>query len=144
MCASSESITQWGVECVANQTEMIEYALKNDPLPMHIDEQAARTSPYGALIASSGFTISLWFRSSIPIARWIVDSCARRARMALHAAASGIRGKSTSKQVDGCPQATIQQAGARSRNDDEARIAERARRTRPRVRRVILVATKPG
>jgi acyl dehydratase len=67
-----EGTVQWGVECVVNQTEMIEYALKNDPLPMHIDEQAARTSLYGSLIASSGFTISLWFRSSIPIARRLV------------------------------------------------------------------------
>ena len=64
-----EGTVYWGVECVAHQTEMIEYALKNDPLPMHLDEQAARTSPYGGLIASSGFTITLWFRSTTPLSR---------------------------------------------------------------------------
>jgi acyl dehydratase len=64
-----EGAVQWGVECVVDQTEMIEYARRNDPLPMHVDEQAARNSPYGSLVASSGFTISLWFRSTTPIAR---------------------------------------------------------------------------
>jgi hypothetical protein len=39
------------------------------PLPMHIDEQTATTSPYGTLIASGGFTITLWYRSTTPIAR---------------------------------------------------------------------------
>ena len=64
-----EGAVYWGAECLVDRAEMIDYAQKNDPLPMHIDEQAATTSPYGALIASGGFTISLWYRSTTPIAR---------------------------------------------------------------------------
>jgi acyl dehydratase len=59
----------WGSECLVERAEIIAYAHKNDPLPMHIDEQAASTSPYGTLIASGGFTITLWYRSTAPIAR---------------------------------------------------------------------------
>lgn len=63
-----EEAVYWGVECLVDGEEMVEYAQKNDPLPMHIDEQAGRTSPYGTLIASGGFTITLWYRSTTPIA----------------------------------------------------------------------------
>jgi acyl dehydratase len=59
----------WGAECLVDRAEMVDYAQKNDPLPMHTDEQAASTSPYGTLIASGGFTITLWYRSTTPIAR---------------------------------------------------------------------------
>jgi hypothetical protein len=47
---------QWGVECVVSQTEMIEYALKNDPLPMHsldVAEQCA--SPSACRTPGGGF-----------------------------------------------------------------------------------------
>lgn len=57
----------WGNECLVDKAEMLEYAHKNDPLPMHIDEEAAESSPYGGLIASGGFTITLWWRSCGPI-----------------------------------------------------------------------------
>ena len=43
-----------GDECVADRDEMLEYARKNDPSPFHVDEDAARNSPYGGLIASAG------------------------------------------------------------------------------------------
>ena len=56
-----------GDECVADKNEMLEYARKNDPLPFHVDEEAARNSPYGGLIASAGYTVILWNRSTIPI-----------------------------------------------------------------------------
>jgi acyl dehydratase len=62
-----EGAVYWGNECLVDKVEMLEYAHKNDPLPMHIDEEAAKQSPYGGLIASGGFTITLWFRSGIPI-----------------------------------------------------------------------------
>lgn len=55
----------WGDECAVDKEEMIQYALKNDPLPFHVDEQAAANSPYGGLIASGGYTVSLWYRSGI-------------------------------------------------------------------------------
>ena len=46
---------------------MLQYALKNDPSPFHVDEEAAKNSPYGGLIASGGYTVTLWYRSQIPI-----------------------------------------------------------------------------
>jgi acyl dehydratase len=46
---------------------MLYYARKNDPSPFHVDEEAARNSPYGGLIASGGYTVMLWYRSGIPI-----------------------------------------------------------------------------
>ena len=42
-----EGAVYWGAECLVDRAEMIDYAQKNDPMPMHIDEQAATTSPYG-------------------------------------------------------------------------------------------------
>jgi acyl dehydratase len=56
-----------GNEVVADRDEMVEYAMKNDPLPFHISEDAAATSHFGGLVASGGYTISLWYRSGIPI-----------------------------------------------------------------------------
>src|SRR5215467_417850 len=56
-----------GDECVADKDEMLEYARKNDPSPFHVDEEAAKNSPYGGLIASAGYTVTLWYRCGIPI-----------------------------------------------------------------------------
>ena len=56
-----------GDECVADKDEMLDYARKNDPSPFHLDEGAAKNSPYGGLIASGGYTVTLWYRSAIPI-----------------------------------------------------------------------------
>ena len=56
-----------GDECPADLEEMLEYARKNDPSPFHVDEEAAKNSPYGGLIASGGYTVTLWYRSEIPI-----------------------------------------------------------------------------
>lgn len=53
----------WGVEEVADLDEMISYAQRYDPWPVHIDEAAARESAFGELIASSGYAIGLWFSS---------------------------------------------------------------------------------
>ena len=55
----------WGDECEVDKEEMLQYALKNDPLPFHTDEEAAKASPYGGLIASGGYTVTLWYRSCI-------------------------------------------------------------------------------
>ncbi len=56
-----------GNEVVADRDEMVEYAIQNDPLPFHISEDAAAKSHFGGLVASGGYTISLWYRSAIPI-----------------------------------------------------------------------------
>jgi len=44
---------------LVTREEIIEYARKWDPQPFHIDEEAARSYPYGGLIASSGYTLAV-------------------------------------------------------------------------------------
>jgi acyl dehydratase len=57
----------WGDEYVVDKNEMIEYARKNDPWPIHVDEQAANGTPYRGLIASGGHSISLYYRLGHPL-----------------------------------------------------------------------------
>jgi len=45
--------------------EMLAFARAFDPQPFHIDEEAARTSIYGGLIASGWHTASLCFRLAV-------------------------------------------------------------------------------
>src|SRR3974390_2148180 len=47
---------------VADRGEMIEYATRHDPYPIHIDEQAAQRTAFGGLIASWGYTVSLFLQ----------------------------------------------------------------------------------
>lgn len=47
----------------ADEDEMIAYAAANDPFPIHTDRDFARRSPYGGVIASWGYTVSLFFRA---------------------------------------------------------------------------------
>jgi len=56
-----------GGECICDRDEMLEYGRRNDPWPFHIDEAAATQSPFGTLIASGGYVITLWYRSLIEI-----------------------------------------------------------------------------
>jgi acyl dehydratase len=42
--------------------EMLAYGRKNDPWPIHIDSEAAAKTPFGGVIASGGYTISLMYR----------------------------------------------------------------------------------
>ncbi len=44
------------------QSEIIDFALKYDPQPFHLDAEAAAESPYGGLIASGFQTLALCFR----------------------------------------------------------------------------------
>lgn len=46
----------------ANHDEMLSYAKAYDPWPIHVDEAAAAASPHGELVASFGYTVSLFFR----------------------------------------------------------------------------------
>jgi acyl dehydratase len=50
-------------EVFVDREEMIEYALRNDPYPIHVDEAAARASQFGELIASFGYVVSMFFRA---------------------------------------------------------------------------------
>ena len=56
-----------GRESVCDKDEMIEYSRRNDPWPFHVDEVAAAQSPFGGVIASGGYIITLWYRSLIEI-----------------------------------------------------------------------------
>lgn len=56
-----------GSECICDKDEMLEYSRRNDPWPFHIDEAAATHSPFGGVIASGGYIITLWYRSLIEI-----------------------------------------------------------------------------
>ena len=56
-----------GRECTCDREEMLEYGRRNDPWPIHIDEAAATLSPFGGLIASGGYVITLWYRSLVEI-----------------------------------------------------------------------------
>ncbi len=46
----------------ADRAEMIAYAQANDPYPIHTDADVARRSPFGDVIASFGYTVSLYMR----------------------------------------------------------------------------------
>ena len=56
-----------GRECHCDRDEMLEYGRRNDPWPIHIDEAEAILSPFGGLIASGGYVITLWYRSLVEI-----------------------------------------------------------------------------
>lgn len=54
----------WGIEEVAVKKDMIEYAARYDPWPIHVDEEAARKGPFGGLTSSSGYSIGLLYSSA--------------------------------------------------------------------------------
>lgn len=64
-------------EVTVDRDEMLAYNRKNDPWPFHVDEAAAARTPYGSLIASGGYTITLMYRLghriyNVPGRRWLV------------------------------------------------------------------------
>lgn len=44
------------------EAEIIAFARLYDPQPFHVDPEAARRSPFGALVASGWHTASMWMR----------------------------------------------------------------------------------
>ena len=62
-----EGAVFWGDTATVDPEEMLEYARRNDPQPFHLDANEAMASPFGGLIASAGYTVTLWYRSAIPI-----------------------------------------------------------------------------
>ena len=62
-----EGTIYWGDTVVVDPEEMLEYARRNDPQPIHIDDAAAKATPFGGIIASGGYTVTLWYRAAIPI-----------------------------------------------------------------------------
>ena len=64
-------------EVTVDNEEMLAYNRRNDPWPFHVDEVSASQNPYGSLIASGGYTITLMYRLShkiynTPGRRWAV------------------------------------------------------------------------
>jgi len=57
----------WGDVITVDPAEMMDYNLKNDPWPIHVNEEDAKKSPFGGIIASGGFTITLMYRSMLGI-----------------------------------------------------------------------------
>ena len=67
---ASEAVT-------VDREEMLAYNRRNDPWPFHVDEAAAARTPYGGLIASGGYTVTLMYRLGhqiydVPGRRWRV------------------------------------------------------------------------
>lgn len=52
----------WSSRHRVDGREMLEYSRRNDPWPFHLDEQAGRASPFGQLIASGGYVVTLMYR----------------------------------------------------------------------------------
>jgi acyl dehydratase len=55
--------TEDGPEFTADKAAMMQYGVTNDPYPIHIDEDFARQSQFGGIIAPFGYTMSLFLRS---------------------------------------------------------------------------------
>jgi acyl dehydratase len=51
----------WSRTIVVDTAEMVAYARRYDPVPFHVDEEAARRSPFGRRTASGGYSISLFY-----------------------------------------------------------------------------------
>jgi acyl dehydratase len=49
-------------EHTVDHEEMLAYGRTNDPWPFHADPEVADKSPFGGLIASGGYTITLMYR----------------------------------------------------------------------------------
>ena len=64
-------------EVTVDREEMLAYNRRNDPWPFHVDEAEAARTPYGGLIASGGYTVTLMYRLghqiyNVPSRRWRV------------------------------------------------------------------------
>jgi acyl dehydratase len=58
--------------------EIKAFAGRFDPQPFHVDEEAARGSHFGALVASGWHTIMVWMRLSAEHRRALTDAMRRR------------------------------------------------------------------
>lgn len=54
-------------EVAVDENEMLAYGRANDPWPIHVDAEAAAKSPFGGIIASGGFAITLMYRLTTEI-----------------------------------------------------------------------------
>jgi acyl dehydratase len=54
-------------EVVVDKEEMVAFARRYDPQPFHVDPVAALHTPFGGLIASGFYTVSLWMRQYVDV-----------------------------------------------------------------------------
>jgi acyl dehydratase len=64
-----EGAVFWAEEVVADAGAMVDYARQYDPWPFHVDADAAKQTSFGGLVASAGYTFSLWCRALHSIIR---------------------------------------------------------------------------
>jgi acyl dehydratase len=57
-----EGYVDESAEVIADRDDMVAYAERNDPYPIHVDEQFAATTRFGGVVASFGYTVSLYLR----------------------------------------------------------------------------------
>ena len=76
-----------GGECVCDREEMLEFGRRNDPWPFHVDEAAAARSPFGGIVASGGYIVTLWYRMLVEI----YNTISRRRRLVHRACGRGKR-----------------------------------------------------
>ena len=101
-----------GDEVMVDKDEMLEYARKNDPWPFHVDEEAAKASPFGGLIASGGYAISLYYRLGHLLYNSADSSVGipGRVRLACQLPATHPTGRSAAPQDGGPIQAPVEHA----------------------------------
>ena len=51
----------------ADESEMIEFALKFDPQYFHIDPDKAKSSPFGQIVASGTYTFAIWNKLNMEV-----------------------------------------------------------------------------
>jgi acyl dehydratase len=49
---------------LVDRDEMLAYASRNDPWPIHVDVEGATASPFGDVVASFGYVVSLLLRAN--------------------------------------------------------------------------------
>jgi len=47
---------------LVTRDELVDFARKYDPFPFHVDEEAARSAPFGGVIASGWMTALIWLK----------------------------------------------------------------------------------
>jgi acyl dehydratase len=47
---------------LVTRDELVDFARKYDPFPFHVDDEAARSTPFGGIIASGWMTALIWLK----------------------------------------------------------------------------------
>ena len=98
-------------EVTVDNEEMLAYNRRNDPWPFHVDEASSAQNPYGSLIASGGYTITLMYRLghqiyNVPGRRWAVLGAMRKRAVPKNAFSHSER-----KRTGGTPETNARNCG---------------------------------